>query len=315
MTAPRSTRPALAAAALAGALAWAGVCSAQDRVAEAKPIPPPEKLTFSLRAAYQYIFETDVDGGGDVQISRAGLAVGAETDLSRDIDLVTNLRYELSEYDFSGVSDLGPDPWDDIHTLSVDARFQVAMTNDVALWGGPVLLWARQDGADWNEALTGGGFLGMTFIINEDLTLGAGMGLVTQLDDSLRPFPIFVVKWKITEQLGLKSTPGPLGIAATGLELTWDLGEGWEIGMGGRYEFRRFRLDDVDSAPDGVGEETSFPMWLRLSYSVNDKFSLDVYGGATFNGHLRLEDFNGRKLAEADYDSAPTVAVVGSLRF
>jgi hypothetical protein len=315
MNRSRYTTPAGAAVALAGALGWAGVCGAQDRPAEAKPIPPPERVKLSARAGVQHIFETDLDGGGDVNISRGALTLGAETEVSPDLDLVASLRYELSLFEFAGTSDLGADPWDDIHTLSFDVRLQWAMTNDWAVWGGPVIMWSRQDGAVWDDSMAGGAFFGATYVSSEKLIMGGGVGIVSQIEDEALIYPIVILEWKMTDDLRLTTRAGPVGITATGLELVYDLGEGWEIGAGGRYEFRRFRLDGAGIAPGGVGEETNFPLWLRLSYRASENFSIDLYAGLTFSGQLKLDDFNGRQLARADYDNSATAAVVASLRF
>ena len=113
----------------------------------------------------------------------------------------------------------------------------------------------------------------------------------------------------------MATVPGPGGAAITGAELIWDLGRGWEVGLGGRYEYRRFRLDDDGIAPDGVGQETGVPIWGRLSYRFNPNLSLDFYGGYTFLHELELTDDQGHTLAEEDVDPAPLVAVFVQVRF
>ena len=68
---------------------------------------------------------------------------------------------------------------------------------------------------------------------------------------------------------------------------------------------QRFRLSDAGPAPNGVGEDTSFPLWGRVSWEVNKTFALDLYGGFLIGGNLRIDDSNGFELGESDYDGAP----------
>jgi hypothetical protein len=306
-----------AVAALAGLLGGAGHSAGQDEPGQAPPAPapPPEKLTLSLATGFQYIFETDIDGGGEIAITRVPLVIGAEAKISDELDLQANLRYELGLYDFKGISSLGANPWDDIHTLSVDARVVWALNQKTRLWGGPVVLWSRETGADWSDSMVGGAFFGATYIFNRKLIVGGGLGIVSQIEDDILVYPIIVLNWRIGDKTTLSSRAGPAGIAATGAELVRDLGEGWEVGVGARYEFRRFRLDNTGIAPNGVGEETNFPAWVRLSYRFNENFNVDLFCGLALSGRLDLDDTGGNPLARADYDAAPTVALIGTLRF
>ena len=83
----------------------------------------------------------------------------------------------------------------------------------------------------------------------------------------------------------------------------------------GRYENRRLGLDDDGIAPSGVGEERNFPVLGRLSYRFDERFSLDLYGGAAFGGRFKLDDEIGHRVADADFDPTPFIALTGSLRF
>jgi hypothetical protein len=277
--------------------------------------PPPEKLTFSVATGFQYIFETNIDGGGELSLARVPLEITADLEISDQLDLTTNLRYELDLYDFKGPSALGASPWNDIHNLSINLRLVWALNQKVLLWGGPAVLWSRESGAGWGDSGMAGGFMGATYIVSRKLIFGGGLGVVTQLEDDILVYPIIILNWRITDHTYLTSRAGPVGIAATGVELVHDLGEGWEVGVGARYEFRRFRLDDTGVAPNGVGEETNFPAWVRLSYRFDESFKLDLYMGLAMFGRLGLDDSAGTTVASTKYDPAPTVALIGSLQF
>ena len=78
----------------------------------------------------------------------------------------------------------------------------------------------------------------------------------------------------------------------------------WELGLGIAYQKRRFRLDDHrnpsgrprsvapgngDPNRDGVGQETSVPIYVRARWAPSKTAFVDVYGGVTVGGEVRLE--------------------------
>jgi hypothetical protein len=277
--------------------------------------PEPDPVRFKLSGTFQYLLETDLDGGGTVDIARINGAVGADFELSEDMKLGVNFALEFDKYDFGGVSDLGPDPWDDILFLTMGAQLQFALTDQWLLWGGPVVQFAREDGADWDDAVTGGGTIGATYIVNERLVIGGGVGIASKLEDDVLVFPVITLDWQIHDRWRLTSNAGPEGIVGVGLELVYEISDAWEAGFGGRYEYRRYRLDGSGTAPDGIGEETSFPLWGRISYTFNENFGLDLFLGVGLAGELKLENSSGVRLADADYDPAFTVGLVGRVQF
>ena len=128
-------------------------------------------------------------------------------------------------------------------------------------------------------------------------------------------FPFLSLDWAITENLRLTNPlrAGPTGPA--GLELSYTFNHDWVLGAGGAYRDVRFRLDDEGVAPDGVGQESAIPAWLRVSKEFGESFSIDLYAGYAFAGNLRLEDKVGDRFASKEYDSTPFLAFSFQGRF
>lgn len=84
---------------------------------------------------------------------------------------------------------------------------------------------------------------------------------------------------------------------------------------GGAFRSSRFRLDNEGAAPDGIGQLSGLPVWIRITRKFSRNYKLDLYGGALFNGELRIEDRDGRKLGSDDFDPAAFMAVNISARF
>ncbi len=281
------------------------------------PVPPPPdpQIRFSVNAGYQHIFQTGLSTTGNVAIDRVGLEIGAQFDLTRDLSIIANFGFEGNRYQFSQVTDLGADPWDDVYWFGLDVRLQWAMTDQALLWvGGYFHSWG-ENGATFGNTITGGGFMGASWVWDENLTVGVGFGVGSQISKDVIGWPIFQLHWQITPNLSFDTVPGPTGLWASGLEVAWAFNEMIDLGLGARYDYRRFRLNNVGVAPGGAGQEIVWPMWLRLGFQFSHTFSLDLYGGIATGGELALDDSNGLQLASTRYNVAPMVAVTGSLRF
>ena len=265
-------------------------------------------------ASFEHQFRTDIRRGGSFDVTRGGVGVGIHTALSPEMDLRLQFSFGLDDYDFHGSGNFG-EGWDDIHTLNMLARLSAQLTSEWALFGGPVFQFARESGASWEDSFIGGGFIGARYEHSDRLSIGGGLGVVSQLENSARFFPVVVLDWKITDLLTLSSSTSATASGEVGVELTYQFAEGWEAGIGVASRFHRFRLDKGGDVPEGIGQDTSIPIWGRLAYTFNENFAACVYVGVNADGELRLEDRNGRRVARERYDAAPVVGISGALRF
>jgi hypothetical protein len=286
---------------------------ASPALAQAEDRAPAVRFTVPASAAH--VFRTDINRGGSFSLTSIYGGIGATTEIARDVSVSFRFNYSYDDYRFRGNGNLGSDPWDDIHTVNFGAIVTGALDTDWSLFGGPVFQFAREDGASWSDAFIGGGFIGATYNVSEELTIGGGFGVVSQIEDSARFFPIIVLQWQINDVLSLSTSTASSASGDTGLELVYDLGNNWEAGVGAANRFRRFRLSDDGPTPDGVGQDTSMPIWGRLTYHANEHASISLRAGALVGGRMRLEDEDGRRIAREGYDAAPFVGIFGQLRF
>lgn len=281
------------------------------------------ELRFTFGGGYTYRLPTDLDTGGDVSVSTLSAGLNIARDFNRDVGLTFRINYGVSIYDFGGSAPpvgFGViDPWDDIHTLAVGAAISADINDKWSVFGGPVFQISGESGADWEDAVTGGVIAGATYAVSDDLVIGGGIGIVSQIEDNVRFFPIIIVEWNIEENWRVSSrgpTGGRSSIEFTGVELIWQPGDHWEFAVGGGSSYARFRLDDEDVAPDGVGQDESTPVWLRASWMPTSQINLDVIGGFGFGGELTLDDEDGDSVAGSDTDEmSPFIGLFGSIRF
>ena len=170
-------------------------------------------------------------------------------------------------------------------------------------------------GASFSDTVTGGILGGFAYRFGETLTIGPGIGVVLQLEDNPTIIPILIIDWKITDKLSLETGRGQAATLGPGLTLNYRANDRWSAAIGGRYEKLRFRLDSSDSNPDGIGEDSSFPLFGSVTHRFNPKSSVSLVGGVELGGELRQEDENGDRIASENYDPAPFLGLTFNLRW
>jgi hypothetical protein len=269
-----------------------------------------------LRGGYIYQFKTDMDSGGSFSADRAFFQGGVSYAAAERKSISLALGYGFDDYDFSGHTGLaGLSPWDKIHSYRISAPIRWGFNETWTLFVIPTARVTKESGADTDDALAGGGFAGFSYRVNDRLTIGPGVGVVTQIEDSATVFPVLIIDWKITDTLSLGTGRGLGATLGPGLALNWKPMKKWNFTLGGRYERLRFRLDNEGAAPNGVGEDRSFPLFAGATYIFSRKAQVGLLGGLELGGKLRLEDKYGNEIIEENHDPAGFIGISFNLRF
>jgi hypothetical protein len=295
--------------------AFTGAAFAQDEF----PAPSDrtlDNLNLSGHGGVMYQFDTDLDKGGDFNVVRAGLGLTSRIEFDQDLSLSLRGDYQLDYYDFSNNGIVGgADLWDDIHTISLGAILHYEASDDWEVFAGPVLQFSFEGGADVADAVTFGGIFGAAYTVSDSLTIGGGLGITSQIEDDVRLFPVFIVNWQITDRLAMRNSALIGAGNRDGVELIYTIDDHWEAALGGGYTFNRFRVDGASAFNDGVGQDSSIPIWARLTYAMGENVRISFYGGVLTGGELRVQDDDGDSVANSDYDPAPIVGLAGTIRF
>jgi hypothetical protein len=83
----------------------------------------------------------------------------------------------------------------------------------------------------------------------------------------------------------------------------------YELAVGGRYTYRRFRLSEDASTSSGVGTDEGLPIWIRATMRAECGARIDLVGGVQVLGTMQLSDSSGHRLANADVEAAPFLGV------
>ncbi len=262
-------------------------------------------VRFSVSAAPLYQFKSHVTGGGDFSVSRYFLSANASTPINDHVRVGVVLTYEFDDYNFSNLSGFPvPDPWNKINRVGLGARMVYRVEQNWSLLVGPTVQYAGEEGAEFDQSLLYGAVIAASYRASRDLVIGFGAGIFYRLEEA-RVFPSLLISWKITDRLRLGNSyrVGPAGPA--GLELGYILDNNWELSIGGGYRSLRFRLDKNGPVPSGIGENDSWPVYVRLGRKLWRNVHLDFYGGAAFGGKLKLDDRGGHEINSVSYNTTP----------
>jgi len=277
--------------------------------------PPVEKSGWStyIQGGALHQFDADMDDGSQFSVNRLFVQGGLTYSVDPLKSVSLSLGYGLDSYDFSGNGGFASlDPWHNVHSMRLSAPVRWGLNRQWTLFFVPTVRTASESGASFSDSVFGGGFAGFTYRVNDRLTIGPGIGALRQIEDS-SVFPVLLIKWKITDELTLQTGRGLAATQGPGLMLTWSPNQNWSLGVSGRYEKLRFRLNDDGPAPQGIGDDRSFPLLGGITYSFSRDAQLTILGGVELGGKLRLENENGQLITEEDHDPVPVLGV--SFRF
>jgi hypothetical protein len=257
---------------------------------------------------------SDLDSGGDMSADTWAVEIGASRTVTPTLRAGLTVGYSERNFDFSDDA-LGGAGWSGVRDVAVSARINWKADPRWNLFAVPTAHWAAEQGAALDDGLTGGLLAAASYRVNDRLSIGPGFGVFSELEDEVDWFPILAIDWRITDELTLQTGGGFAASRGPGLTLRWSPSERWSFAIAGRYEKRRFRLDGDGPTADGIGQETSWPLYLSATRNFGRQASFSIIGGTALGGDLRLEDDDGVLLEATDYETAPFAGATFDFRF
>jgi|GEM_PF-245402 len=272
---------------------------------------------FGLSGGALHQYRTNLkDKPGDFSVNRGFIQGSAGYAWDRRTRVALSIGGGQSSYDFADtVSIAGGKPWGRIR----DARLSLPVFFGVADRGTAIVIptvrsYAEQ-GASLDDGRTEGLLLGLGWRFSDRLEIGPGVGWFSEIGDSSNIFPILVIDWDINDRLKLSTGRGLAASQGPGLTLDWRVSKKVSLGITGRYERVRFRLDDKGAVPNGIGEDRSLPLILTFGFSPTPKINISAFAGAEFAGELRVRTPSGENIEKVEYDPAPVVGLAFRARF
>lgn len=284
---------------------------------------PPTVATFQ----YSHQFEADVaDGGGpgdeQTKFTRdtAFFGLGHRMTLGEDSTLFLVGNYTLHGYDFSGSSgQTNRYRWDDVHRGVIGAIVGHDLNERWRILGGAILRSWGEGGAEFGDTISGGLIAGFDYHSSEDFSVGLLVGALSKLGGGAGLIPVPTLKWKFAESWRLNVGMVQLVDPGVGAQLNYQISPEVSLGGGFTFQSRQFRLADKTRVTPtgvrpnrtddgGIGQETQIPIFATLRWKPAPKVELDLNGGVAVGGNMRVEDEDGNRIRDDDYDPAGILA-------
>jgi len=272
-----------------------------------------EQFSATLDFHLVHQFNTPIDGGGKVGVSRTGFEYRLNSAVTDDDDLQFRFQYQYDDWNFRGAGLGEEDPWDVVNTVDFSFQWMHRYSQTTKWFAGGLLRSSFED--ELSDGVVAGGNIGAVHSFNSEFTFGLGVGVIEQELEDYRVFPLLILEWEISDALRLTSDLSTRFGSRTGVELVWTPRNDWTLGTSLSYEYSRFRLDGSGIAPNGAGEATAFPLTFRATRRISPTFDFTIYGGIVFSGHLEVTNSASQTIRNTDYDPAGTIGILGQIKF
>jgi len=278
-----------------------------------------------VTAKFQAEFETDTEGGDRFESVTSTLAGSFGGPINESILLGIEAAYQFADYDFHldgppgvpatyGSDDLPRKPWGPINTFDIVPNTTILVGSKFSVIIAAPIRFSAETGSQRN-ALTAGASAIVRWQITDDLRLGAGLGVTSQIEDDAETFPIVTLQWNVTPDLELR-TEGSWAQGGQAV-LLWGPNKAVRLSFSAGYERNRFRLDDNGFVSDrnGIGEITAVPIEVGLRLRLYEDAFFDFRVGLGVAGRFRVESSTGNELYDERYDPAPRIGIGLTLPF
>ncbi len=287
------------------ALALAGGAMGQDETRE-------RAARLTLEPAGSYTFEADLDGAGEFSVARFGAELTYDVPVWDRSLLGFTFGVERSEYDFEGATGLAPggDPIGGATVYGLSARLVHPLDETFTFIGGGGVEWSAEDGADFGESATLGGFAAVAWRMSDDLTLTLGAGVSDRLEDDVRVIPFVGVEWQFAENMRLSSTEIGRALGSgqgAGLGVVYESNDELSLVVGAAFSGRQFRLDEDGPLPDGVLQDDRIVAGLGVVWEPDARMLVRGGVGAAVWSNIETLDSSGVTVGEEDGDPAPFI--------
>lgn len=274
----------------------------------------PESLTIRLHGSQSFTFDADFKGeDGSFSVNRTRFGVDFSGNVNEDLSLTLGFDGSLSFYDFDDADGLIPGGgplFDQLNRTYVSLMAKHRLDGEWSLFIGGGIGFAFESGADLDDSVTGGGAVGVEWIVNKDLSLRLGVAVNSRLEDDAIVLPIIGLHWRINETTTLQTrgiTPRSTGL---GLRIDFELSDELALSLGGGYENFDYRLDDGHGrASNGVVRDARVPVGAALQWKPGPGVTLDVFGGMVVYQEFEFLNERGNKVTDVESDPAPFVGV------
>lgn len=279
------------------------------------------RISVTLNPSVAYAAERDYDTGvGDVETTRLGGEVTLAIPLDSRGRLSVGVGAFTTDYSvsvnpaFAGGTNAATisAQFDDVQELTFNTMYTRSLDdNGTSLFVGGRIGSASEGGVDFDDALVWGAFGGVSWRMNDNLTLGVGVGVFSRLEDDVRIIPLPTFRYVIDDRWTLM-TEGP------GLKLDYMWNETMNMGVHARFRGDDFRIEtDNTLVPGGAVSNSMVPITYYLDTILGDAKNIALYAevGVVVAGETEIFNAAGNVVVEEDIDPGVFAGLSLKIRF
>ena len=289
--------------------------------------PTAQKSPFKIDAGYSHRIKTDIKGGsGSFNVQSTGVKASNHLKLNPCYSLDTALSYEYNIYQMQNnnrrwFQRRNRFDWNKVHLVTLTSLLTYEMDEKWSFYGGPVINVGAEEGASIGRTFSGGGAAGFNYVFSPTLTAGAGLAVVSRIEDPVAAVPLVRLDWMFACKWNLHAGFSDLGSSAGyGMEVSWNPLEKLTLSSGVQEQYKRFRLATENGRRHeryvpAVASDKFAVAYAKACFDITKQIGVEGYAGMAFSGKLKVENRNGQALAEEKYDQTPMFGLRTSFAF
>lgn len=262
-----------------------------------------------LDLAASHAFDSDIDDGPDVAVTRASAKLTFDTAINDDIDFTLGIEEEFSFYNFDGdLMGVAGEPLDNALAVTISPRATFRVDETWSWFVGGQISFAGETGADTGKSFTGGALAGAIYRVNDNLTWTFGALVVSRLEDDPLVIPLVGVIWRLDNDVRLEVVGPEAALIA-------QINDAWSVALKGSWSRREFRLDDSGAAPDGVFIDERVRIGVEAVWQPNSAVDIGFEIGTIAYSEYEVLSDSGGSLFEENGSPAVYAAVRARISF
>jgi hypothetical protein len=248
-------------------------------------------------------------------ITRFGLGVKAPWVINDQWRLDSSLQYRFDYWNWNFIPSTGPvtsAPWQNINTLTWAEIASYKLDDTWTIYGGGFARSSADSDVGFFKGFTGGGLAGFNYKVDENLSLGAGLAIMTQIKDHKQILPIITAKWKFADDWRLDVGLTDVATQGYGADVKWLYDDAWTFDFGIQYHNSRFRISTINQ---GVGQEKASLLYAGATWHATPMVDVNGFAGVAVGGVVKAYNNSGSEVFYNKYDPALVIGVKAALRF
>lgn len=305
-----------AAAAQQGEIAGNGGATGAAGGAAVASEPKQDRFfDFEMGLNVDYAFRSDVDGGGDVSVTRSMFSFDFSRSFSPDFRAGILMTTEFSWYDFDDAPGLiagTGKPFSQLIETDFTPHVACKINDQWTAVSGLFFRFAGETHADVSDSFTWGGYVAGRYSASKDFSITIGVRANSRIEDDWTILPALGMDWHVSPSVRVQLIPAVGGEA---FRVSTPIGDDWTFMIDAEYQSRDFRLEDGAPLSEGVVRDARLSVGMGVLWKPCDTVEITAHAGAIAWQEFRIDDSDGNRLTESNTDPTPYIFIGGTITF